>query len=236
MIFPAASSPAGPIEGAGVSSSLDGTVYIAAHADYGELGVLVETTSTSDSGVAVEGTGMAFMQDSWTIGGGTPGGAGTVRILISADASYDFVWSDYLGLYVGTAWPGGSPAQVLSLECRTDTGCSPGGGSPYSGTGVLQLSFTFGTPFDVILSLIGSSGARNNQYQEVDAWASARITGIEVLDAAGNPVPGFSLSAESGHDYLAADETVPEPATWGLFGLAAVAFALRRKSYWRGMA
>ncbi len=172
------------------------------------------------------------MRDNWTITGGTPGAAGTVDIEVTLDGNFAFAWSSYLAFYVGVDFPGGVPDKVVELACRTDTGCN--GASPYFGTGTLQRAFTFGSPLELVFSMIGSTGAQNGGDQSLDAWSSARITGITVRDEVGNVVPGFGLTADSGHDYLAdLGGPVPEPATWTMLA-AGVALAVayrRRRAY-----
>ncbi len=224
-VFPEQWSATGPISGAGTSTSADGSVYAAARADYGSLGTKV--VATANAGGAVNATAMAFMRDTWTINGGAPSSGGTFAIAIGLDAGYEFNWSRNLGIYVGTDFPGGSPNQVVGLSCRTDSGCQAGATNPYSATGVYQGAFTYGTPFSIVLSLIADTGALNGATQFIDAWNSAKILGVTVFDEAGRPVTGFSLSAESGHDYLAG--AVPEPASWTLLACTA-ALLMGRKA------
>lgn len=231
-VFPEVWSGTGPIEGAGTSSMAGvGSVYAGARADFGNLGAIMSATS---EGGAVSAAAMAYMRDTWTITGGAPGGAGTVLITVSLDGTYNFQWSSNLGVWVGIDMPGGSPDHVVDVGCRTDTGCSPAGvTSPFDVSGTLSRAITFGSPFDVAFMLYAGTGANSGAEQSIDAWSSARITGVQVLDQTGRPVPGFTLTAESGHDYLAAG-AVPEPASWALVLAAAGAFLLGRGRYRRG--
>ncbi len=231
-IFPGVSSATGPIEGAGTSSGENGTLYLAGRANYGSLGVLARSTGTTST--VVSGAALAYMQDTWLVSGGTPGAASTIQIMVSLNADYGFNWSANLGAYVPTDWPGGSPYKAVEFICRIDNGCHPDAGGTYSATATFDQAIQFDTPFNVILGLVGWVGARNGASQYVDAWGSATITGVRVLDSSGQPVQGFSLTADSGHDYLAADGDVPEPGTCGLLALAAAVLVLRRRGYWRG--
>ncbi len=87
-VFPEQWLATGPVEGAGISTSAEGSVYVAARADYGSLGVIVETAASAAG--AMNGTAMAFMRDTWTIAGGAPGTTGTIAIVVALDGSYDF--------------------------------------------------------------------------------------------------------------------------------------------------
>lgn len=227
-VFPEQWSATGPIQGSNTSSSGEGSVLAAARADFGSLGAQV--SATAFPGGAVNGAAMAFMRDTWTITGGTPGAVGSFAVPISLDGAYDFNWSRNLSFYVGIDFPGGTPDHVVGLTCRIGNGCQPNTASPYSGVGVYQGAFHFGVPFDIVLSLIADTGALNGATQSINAWNSAKITGVSVFDQGGQPVTGFSLTAASGHDYLASGASVPEPASWTLLILGAAAFVIGRKA------
>jgi hypothetical protein len=224
-IFPEVWSATGPIEGAGTSTSSQGMVYVAGRADFGNMGLVVR--AGAEPGGAVNGTVQAFMQDVWTIGGGAPGAVGSLDIEFTLHGSYEFNWSRNLSFYIGIDWPGGTPDHVVSLSCRIDRGCD--GANPFTGTAVFHRDINFDNPFTVVFSMTGDTGALNGSQQSIDAWSSARITGFTVRDSEGRPMPEFTLTAESGHDYLASDVgAVPEPASWTLL-VGAAALVLCRK-------
>ena len=70
----------------------------------------------------------------------------------------------------------------------------------------------------------------------VDFASSALLTGIELFDAAGNPIPDFSIDSGSGTVYDAngvhLTSAAPEPATPAVFGLglAGLGFTRRRRA------
>ncbi len=222
-IFPEVWSTTGPVVAAGSANGTNSTLYATGRADWGSMGAIVRATSDADGWA--DGAVLVYMQDTWVVGGGTPGTSGTIDIQVTLDGSFEFVWSRNESFYIGIDWPGGVPNHLVDLTCRVDTGCN--GISPFSGTGTLQKAITFGTPFDVVLALIASSGAQNGGHQSVDAWSTGRISGFTVRDAAGNIIPDFALTADSGHDYLAGlgGSAVPEPSAWSLLALGVALLA-----------
>lgn len=64
-----------------------------------------------------------------------------------------------------------------------------------------DIPFTFGAPFDISIGLYASvlpatTGSFNSTF-----LTSAKLTGIAILDAGGNPVPNFSILSGSGTQY-----------------------------------
>jgi hypothetical protein len=99
-----------------------------------------------------------------------------------------------------------------------------GGPGTLSGSGTFEtllIPIVWGQAFDVKV------GMHVFAYGESDAtfFNSATLSGIELFDANGNPVTGFSLTAASGKNYL------PEPSLGALAGAGvAVLVAARRRT------
>lgn len=98
---------------------------------------------------------------------------------------------------------------------------------PYTnGTGSYQLGLVSDTQ-----CLLAAFYVQGSCSQNLNFGSTLEITGLEVLDANGNPVPNAVVTSASGLNYLAL-APVPEPASLGL-AIVAIAFAavcaLRKK-------
>ncbi len=99
------------------------------------------------------------------------------------------------------------------------------------------IPFTFGVPIPVQASLslilgvnygavITTPGDLFDSQGFIDFSNTASLSAIEVLDAQGSAVPGFTVSSESGAVY-----PVPEPSTLALLGASALlSYALRQRA------
>jgi len=98
------------------------------------------------------------------------------------------------------------------------------------------IDFIWGTPFDFTLALLAYVAPGTDGTGDVDFASSALLTGIDVRDAAGNPVTDFSIESGTATLYdasgvhFAVPTTTPEPATLALIGLglAGLGFLRRR--------
>lgn len=211
--------------------------YIAtAAADYGVLSVY-GASSTSKPGSAgspeflepeyITTRGTASFRDQWTITGGTNGTTGTLQL------SFDVTGSYFSGM-VDTGLSFG-----LSLFNFT-TGVYASHNQLPNYTGVLTTQFTYGTPIDFIVSLLGGStmwslseGGYDGQNSYIDMSHTALMNAIVVKDGNGNAVP-FNMSTSSGaalFDDLA-PAAVPLPAAFYLLvaGLMSLIGLARRSS------
>ncbi|MFN0170904.1 MAG: hypothetical protein ACKV22_31185 [Bryobacteraceae bacterium] len=131
---------------------------------------------------------------------------------------------------------GGSPSNsLICLACAG--GVAPGftiTDTSISGAGVmptLALPITFGTPGDVSLLLYSFSAPASQPgtpgVYDTNFYSTARLTGIEVRDEAGNLVP-FTVQSASGTLYDAGGvhlNAVPEPATLAYVSASLIALA-----------
>ena len=58
---------------------------------------------------------------------------------------------------------------------------------------------------------------------------TGQVGNFRILDSAGNPVPGATILAESGHDYTQEIQAVPEPAVLSLTGLGLTLLCVLRR-------
>jgi len=183
-------------------------------------------TDTSDYGfVAAE----SFWADDLTIGKTGQAGAGTFSASVRV-----------VGTFLETVRVVGDQIQFgASLELnRATTGLSFNENNmPASVDQLLTLtnvSFTFGTPFEINV-LLSLSAGKNGGFLPS---GSARFVGdlgnsitwegvSEVRDAQGNLVTGFTANGSSGTDYT---QPIPEPATGSLLALGLCAFGARRRT------
>jgi hypothetical protein len=96
----------------------------------------------------------------------------------------------------------------------------------------IAVPFTYGTPFDVKLTIQAASYAKTQYGGDGIADAEHTVTWggfASVLDSGANTVTNYSTSSDSGVNYAA---PVPEPATAGLlmFGMAGLLSRRRRLS------
>jgi hypothetical protein len=92
-----------------------------------------------------------------------------------------------------------------------------------------SIPYTLGVPFNLSGSLSTFASIVAQPYEDpgpitagIFYQNTAAITGVEVFDSLGNPVPGASLIGEGGNSY-----PIPEPASLVLAGLALGVLLLR---------
>ena len=116
---------------------------------------------------------------------------------------------DVRGAGAGAGWTFGS-------------GTVSGGNTFESGLFAIDLLKSWNFKAGLIVSAYG--------WADNDFYSTAKLVGLDLFDAQGHAIDGFSLSSASGVNYLAA--AVPEPATtallvMGLLGLAGFSHARR---------
>jgi hypothetical protein len=176
-----------------------------ARADYGSLGVYVSGSGAAGGG----GNAFAEFWDLWTITKPGVSGAGKAYITVSLDGTF----TNNSG-YAGAAVLRGEECLASSgTGCRLTWSDLYGNGGNGTGTFGFPIEFTYGTPFDVILKLVGNAAPGDT----VDVYNSAKITGLQLLDSNGNVVTGFDMTAASGHNY-GFGAPIPIPAAVWLLG------------------
>lgn len=130
--------------------------------------------------------------------------------------------------------PGGYVDTLPGMTLTGDlvTGLKVSGSTTFS----IDVPIVFGTAQDVTYGLWGATlpsssvGLLTGSGGDVSFLSSARMTGIEVLGAAGQPVPGFSVTSGSGTLYGSAGvlPSVPEPGSTAMMFLGLAALLVRR--------
>lgn len=222
-----------------------------ARAAYGELGVRSDGSysGTVDSFV-VDGSGAGALQtEVFTFGGAS--GAGTFRPTFTLDGSLftqgrtdnQIVFSYGVGGLTYTTFriqdsrgdltfltPTG---YVASLPGMTVSG-NNAIGQLVSGSTTFQfdMPIVFGAPLEASFSLWAGTLPSSSVGQAFPSngsssfYSSVRLTGIELFDGSGQPVPGFTVVSGSGTVYSAAG-VVPEPGTAVLMSLGVAALCLK---------
>jgi hypothetical protein len=185
----------------------------------------------------------ARFEDTWTVGGGLSG-TGTISITFGVSGFYssgcDLPCAADLPFLPATAaasFAGGSPNNIPPLYGMAGEQWNVDGALPPLSLGGTYtagpIPITAGVPFPVraAMQLFGVSPrlvdvpGNFNSSGVMDFANTAVLTDIEVRDAAGNPVPDFTLVTESGAIY-----GVPEPAEALLLAVGgAVLAAFRRR-------
>jgi hypothetical protein len=228
----------------GFTGSFDGTAN--SSASFGSLGASAHgniSGGTPGSPVALfYSTGASFLTDTLTVTSPLVASlsAGFVRYRFSVDGSLSAP-GPAGSLLFGTAsahlnliHQGVGPyfimaASVSRGQLPTINGAAPGA-SWSASTGSLSGSETFVSPllpmvwdqpWDVQVALMAQAYGS----ADADFLNTARIAGIELFDASGNPVTQFSLASSSGATY-----GVPEPGLALLLTLAAAAGLARARA------
>lgn len=232
--------------------AFDGTA--AARAAYGDMGVRSAGSygGSTDSSVVTGSTAGALQTEAFTFAGAS--GSGTFRPTFTLDGalftqgrtdnqivfSYGigngpmfttFRLQDSRGDFTIYA-PGGYVASYPGLT----VGGNNTSGRLASGSVSFQLNvpMTFGTAVELNFALwagtlpASSVGQAFPSNGSASFYSSVRMTGIQVLDSAGDAVPAFSVTSGSGTLYSAAG-VVPEPGTWALLLCGLGVLALRAR-------
>ncbi|KPC51351.1 PEP-CTERM sorting domain-containing protein [Amantichitinum ursilacus] len=226
-----------------------------AHASYTSVGVQAHgaitggelATNPTDTFTSI---GAAITQDKMTISNASlDGQLGYVSYVYSIDGSLSapgvagaYEWGyasanfgvDFNGIYYTRLFQGqvyrgqDGVAKNLGNDASgfaTGTGLIDGAqtfstADVFSPTG---FAFTFGDAFEYGIGLQAVSYGT----ADADFASTVKLVGIDVYDSQGHLLTDYSLTSESGTDYLAA--AVPEPHEWILLGLGALAVAMARK-------
>ena len=139
-------------------------------------------------------------------------------------------FSDTLSATVPKAYTDVSTSGFVRYRFSLDGSMSaPGPQRPYFG-GTAQTAFNIQQDDGPILGFKAGLIVSAYGWADNDFYSTAKLVGLDLFDAQGHAIDGFSLSSASGVNYLAA--AVPEPATtallvMGLLGLAGFSHARR---------
>lgn len=226
----------------------------AARAAYGELGVRSNGSySGTVDAFVVDGSGAGALQtEVFTFGGAS--GAGTFRPTFTIDGSLftqgrtdnQIVFSYGVGGLTYTVFRIQDSRGDLSLLTPTGYVASLPGmtvsgnntvGRLVDGSTAFQLNIpiVFGAPLEATFALWAGTLPSSSVGQAFPSngssnfHSSVRLTGIELFDNGGQPVPGFTVSSGSGTVYSSAG-VVPEPGALALMlsGVVVLFLKLRR--------
>lgn len=240
--------------GAGDTKTFVGAA--AARAAYGVLGVSSSASydGTTNAFVA-DGSGAGALQtESFTFSGAT--GGGLFRATFTLDGTLLTTGRTDNQIQFSYAVDGGPVFSVFRLQdsrgdvtLLTPAGYVPSlpgitvGGSNASGQTIggrtsfqVDVPMVWGQPFEFTTMLWAGTLPSSSVGQPGPSSGSAsflttlRLTGIEIFDSSGHPVPGFGVTAGSGTPYGPAG-VVPEPGSAVLLLAGLGALVLRR--FWR---
>lgn len=246
----------------GWSSGSDPRAFVGSargRAGYGDLGASAagSYSGSSDSFTVTGSQAFGLQTESMTFGGAS--GAGLFRPTFTVDGSLfnlgrtdsqlAFFYSvgngpHYLAFRIQNSrgsvsyyTPGGYVSSLPGMTLTGDlaTGLTVSGSTTFS----IDVPIQFGTAFDVTYGLwaatlpASSVGLLTASAGDVAFLTSARMTGIQVFDNAGQALSAFTVSSGSGTPYGAAGvlPAVPEPGSGLLMGLGLAglwAWAARR--------
>jgi hypothetical protein len=157
---------------------------------------------------------------------------------LAGDVTY--VTADFFMLWDGTNPPGFSTldAGVLSGLRSAISISSASGGYVYQGVSSVLIPFTTSS-FQLTTALISTASCHAPCQASSNFGDTALIGGYRILDSSMNPIPGASLTSESGYDYTTppgpAAADAPEPGsailTAGMLGL--LGWRRRRACPWK---
>jgi hypothetical protein len=212
-----------------------------ARADFGSIGARAYARFIGPSGNSqiVQGAeSFGKFRDTFTITSVavTSGASGYVRFHFWIDGSLSFAGNDDVRMTVDYQQSGGptyplmitgsnvaGPTAFISYPAGFGSANGPGvyGGftlttSSSSGAGEFDtflLPIVFGTPFDLTVGLMADVLPGANLDGVVDFLATARLSGIEVMDGGMTPVATFSVASGSGTSYDASGVHLPQDPT-----------------------
>lgn len=211
----------GPLNGSLTHYSTSST----ATANFGSL--LVNTTASGSSDEALSTNSKAGWQDSLTILGS---GSGTLKLFFTLSGSMTAVDGGGASVAVTTYNIAGDVNG--NIFARTGAEHSSAGPlfDPLTDFNVTTGTFTFGTPFNFDVSLLGAASYSGNNIAAGSGSSTASnlqltLVGIEVYDFPSNTLVGSpSISSESGFVYA-----VPEPSRALLLMLGGSTIFFRRR-------
>lgn len=216
--------------GLGTTSLTDGATVGAnsawARAAYGHLGV---AASASDSWQ----TAYAWVRDALKVDGGPAGRPGVLEFDLRLSAAYSTTYGSYN--FTVDVWF--NESGVWSYYCshlhHNIPGCWDHESGGWSASTTRQVPIIWGGDnwFNITYAAAAHAGDGIGWPggQSVNAFNSFGIVGLRAFDEFGNEVPGFIITAQSGHDYNPHPQSppVPEPGTGLLAGGALLLCAMQ---------
>jgi hypothetical protein len=175
-----------------------------------QYGSLDAQSSSGSYGGMLSGTATASLSDTLLVTGGS--GPGTLVFTVT-----------YWGY--GSSDAGDGSNYRNSHVTFNDFSAYPNHALGAGYTTQLEYGFTFGTPFAFTASASAYSSALGNETASQNAHL--RIDSIEILGSSGAATTDRLIQSGLGAVSLS---TAPEPRTWGMFVVAAVAFLINRRN------
>ncbi|MBI4716984.1 MAG: PEP-CTERM sorting domain-containing protein [Planctomycetes bacterium] len=215
-----------------------GTAFAKTAADYGSLRAFAAGTSSQTivGPDVLTGAGWssatALFEDTWTIRvPGLDGQPGRIRLAMDVRGTLSGAVA-HPGISNGASWMVAMDRDAATAWISWDFA-----NSTYHENAAVYFDkdITYGQPFTFSLGL--TAGATTNYLTApmaaADYFATAVLQGVNLYDAAGQPVPRFAIQPESGVDY----GFVPEPATWAMLAAGLLVVVQRRLLLgWHGQA
>jgi hypothetical protein len=228
----------------GLGSTYTGTANATANYGYVSASITGALSGPDRANGVAESAAYGIASDTWNIGGGTGTGFAMLSFNLNAEGSLTMPGSGNLQTYVDVQLGSGTPEQIFFGQVVTGGVATQGAnGVPVAGCtttansylctdatiSTIMLPVTFGTAVPINIGAL--LGAEPGAGVSVDP--DLTLSGIQIFDAAGDPISDFTITSASGALYgpngIESEPVAgtPEPATFLLVGCAVIALGAK---------